>query len=155
MTRFDFVLLCSLSAAIGCGSQARDSYGTPTDTTMISLEQTGGFVANRSLGVQIAGTAASYHQNGTTGQGTVATADVATLVQALEDIQFLSLDSDYTSCKNQATDFPTATIAVTLSAGSNMVRHYLGCKGGTFDDLAALENQIADLSGLSDWVNGR
>jgi hypothetical protein len=154
MTRFDIVLLCSLAAA-GCGSQARDSYGTPTDTTMISLEQTGGFIANRSLGVAIVGTTASYHQNGMTGQGTVATADLATMIQALEDIQFLSLNSDYTSCKNQATDFPTATIDVTLSSGSNMVRHYLGCKGGTFDELADLENQIADLSGLSDWVNGR
>src|SRR3954464_14844352 len=154
--------------AAGCGSSASSNpppsdaagdvamdYGQPSDATRISLEGTGGFVPPRSRGVMIAGTTATFHDNSKVGQATLATADVAAMIDALEAVQFLSLDTDYTLCADKASDMATVTIDVALPAGTHMLRHYLGCEGGIFDDLADLEQQIFAHSGLSDWVNGR
>lgn len=139
------VALCFL---VGCGAP---SYGTPTDTTTIDLAEGGGFSGQFSRGVRIEGTTATYRSGGTTVRVTIATMDVAEIIHALEKIEFLDLDADYTTCSNPASDDFSATINVVLSAGAHTVSHYLGCSGGVFDDLRWLDEQIYDLSGFTAW----
>lgn len=47
------------------------------------------------------------------------------------------------------------TITTMLTAGRNTVRHHLGCRGGMFGRLAALDPQIFDLSGYTAWAGMR
>lgn len=137
----------------GCGSP---SYGPPTAATTIDLQETGGFAGpSNGHGVRIVGTMATYTAGATTDQATLTTSQVAAIIAALEDVGFLDLQADYTTCMSEISDLPSVTITAMLSAGSNTVRHYLGCKGGLFDRLAALDQQIFDLSGYTAWAMGR
>jgi hypothetical protein len=138
---------------VGCGSP---NYGTPTATTTIDLQQTGGFAGPANgQGVRIVGTMATYTNRMVTEQATLMASDVAAIIRALEEIDFLNLQADYTSCMSEISDLPSVTITAMLTAGSNTVRHYLGCKGGVFDQLAALDQKIFDLSGYTAWVGKR
>jgi hypothetical protein len=130
-------------------------YGPPTASTMIELQESGGFAgpANRH-GVRIVGTTATYSSGSRSEQVTLETADVAAIIDALEGIDFLDLQDDYTTCEPVVADAESATIAVTVSAGSHTVNHYLGCTGGMFDKLEQLERQIFQLSGYNDWTGG-
>jgi hypothetical protein len=139
------IALCFL---VGCGAS---NYGAPTDTTTIDLAEDGGFSGQFSKGVRVEGTAATYRSGGTTDHAMIATMDVAEIIHALEKIEFLDLDADYTACSNPASDDFSATINVALSAGAHTVRHYLGCSGGVFDDLRWLDQRIYDLSGFTAW----
>ena len=139
--------------AVGCSSSSGD-YGSATGTTTIDVKQNGGFIAGATRGVRIVGTTATYDEGSVTEQATVDTADVAAMIDALEQAKFLDLRGDYTTCSNRATDLPTVTISVKLSAGTNTVDHYLGCSGGTFDVLATLDQHLFELSGFAAWEAG-
>ncbi|HEY6179796.1 MAG TPA: hypothetical protein VIX73_35325 [Kofleriaceae bacterium] len=137
----------------GCGSP---NYGAPTATTTIDLQESGGFAGPANAhGVRIVGTMATYIAGTTTEMATLTTSDVAAIIRALEDIDFLNLQADYTSCMSEISDLPSVTITAMVTAGSNTVRHYLGCKGGMFDQLAALDQKIFTLSGYTAWASKR
>jgi hypothetical protein len=146
------MILCGVA---GCSSSSAPDYGPPSATTTIELAQTGGFVASNARGVKIVGTVATYTAADRTDQATIATADVAAMIDALEQVDFLALHGNYTTCANPSTDLPNVTITVALAAGTNSVMHYLGCGGGTFDDLAALDEHIFEDSGFAAWVATR
>lgn len=146
-------LLLLAACFAGCGSP---SYGAPTASTTIDLQETGGFAGpSNGHGVRIVGTTATYSAGATSEQATVTASDVAAIIGALENIGFLDLQADYTTCMTEVSDMPTVTITATVTAGSNTVRHYLGCEGGLFDELAALDQKIFDLSGYTAWSAGR
>jgi hypothetical protein len=154
MTRLPYILTSFCCAVVGCGTSG--GYGEPTDATMIELVESGGFAGpSNSRGVRIEGTTATYHSVQRTGQADLSDDDVAAIIAALEEIEFLELEADYTTCDNPGADFPSATVDVSLDAGEHTVRHYLGCIGGVFDRLAELDQQIFDLSGFTTWVTVR
>lgn len=156
MTRsFTGTLAMTLCGVAGCSSSNSPDYGPPSATTAIELVQTGGFAAGNVRSVKIVGTAATYTAGDRTDQATIAAADVAAMIDALEQVDFLALHGDYTTCANPSTDQANVTITVALAAGTNRVVHYLGCSGGTFDDLAALDAQIFEDSGFVAWVATR
>src|SRR5688572_26994291 len=136
MTRLPY-LFVGLCAVVGCGET--NDYGEPTGSTMIELVESGGFAGPaNSRGVRIEGTTATYHSVDRTGQADISEDDIAAIIAALEEIEFLELEADYTACDNPGADFPSATVEVSLAAGEHTVRHYLGCTGGVFDRLAEL-----------------
>lgn len=142
------LFLCFL---IGC---AATDYGAPGASTTIDLQQDGGFGGpSNERGVRIVGTAVTYTASARTGQATLDSAAVAKIIDALEEIEFLSLDAEYTICSNAATDMPDVTIDVSLAAGSHHVTHYLGCTGGVFGELKTLDQKIYELSGFTAWAN--
>jgi hypothetical protein len=151
MNCFKPVVLCFL---IGCATSGDDlpSYGAPTETTAIHMVQVAGFSpAPSNLEVHIEGTAVMYRHGNTTGRATIAIENVAAIIHALEAVEFLELDASYSTCEQPASDAPAVTIDVALSAGSQMVSHYVGCSGGVFDDLKRLDQQIYELSGFNAW----
>lgn len=149
-------ILAVLWVALGLAACGSSHYGAPTSATTIDVQQTGGFAGpSLARGVRIVGTTANYSAGTRTGQATLETADVAAMIGALEDIGFLDLQDDYTTCKEEESDQPTVTISATLPAGSHTVRHYLGCHGGLFDELAALDQKLFSLSGYSTWAVAR
>jgi len=145
------VLVGCLIAA--CGSP---DYGAPSDTTMITLSQGGGFGGPQvSRGVRITGTAATYMLGATTSQATIASSAVADIIAALQEVGFLDLQADYTTCTPETADAETVTIYAKVSAGSHTLHHYLGCMGGVFDSLSELDRTIYDRSGFNAWLAGR
>jgi hypothetical protein len=148
---FKPIALCFL---VGCGGAP--DYGPPTDATTIDVIESGGFAGQADIrGVRIEGTAATYHSGDAAVHATIATAEVAEIIHALETVEFLDLDGDYTTCRHSDSDAFEVTIDVVLSAGAQMVSHYLGCHGGVFDYLRRLDQQIYDLSGFTAWSTPR
>jgi hypothetical protein len=150
-----FVLSLGLDVGLGaCGGSS--NYGAPTSSTTVDVQETGGFAGpSHGHGFRVVGATATYNMEAVTDEAALATSDVAAMIRALEDAAFLDLQADYTTCMVEITDLPTATITATLSAGSNTVHYYLGCKGGKFDDLAALVQQLFELSGYNAWAAKR
>jgi hypothetical protein len=144
-------------ALLGCVLAAcSSSYGPVTSQTDIQLDEDGGFTGpGHGQSVHIVGTAASYESGGRTGGATLATDQVDGIIGALEDVDFLGLAPDFTTCTGAASDAPTATFRASLTAGTNTVHLYLGCNGGTFDELADLRTQIFERSGFTAWVAAR
>ncbi|MFT3692098.1 MAG: hypothetical protein QM831_03085 [Kofleriaceae bacterium] len=140
-------------ALVACTSSSPD-YGPPTSSTAISLTRSGGFAppGTNEQSVAIVGSNVTFMSSGMTEQATIETADVAAIIDAMQQIDFLDLKGDYSTCATPATDAPDAHFVVTLDAGSNDLSFYTGCSGGVFDDLQKLEQTIFDRSGFSAWV---
>jgi len=144
------VVLLTILAA--CSST---SYGPPTAQTEIMLSEDGGFAGPaNSESVHLVGTNAVFALGQSTSSATVTTDNVAEIIHSLEAIDFLDIHGDFTTCPQPATDASTATFHVILEAGTNDVSAYLGCGGGTFDDLDAARTKIFDLTGFTTWRTG-
>ncbi len=145
------ILLLSSVVLISVGCSSTD-YGSPTSATTIGVQEDGGFsTAEHDRGVTVVGTAATYSVGTLASAGTVTTASVTAMIHALEAIDFLDLDGDYTQCPNPAADHPNVTIHVALPAGTKTVLYNANCSSGTFDQLANLDQQIFELSGFTAW----
>ncbi|HMG23070.1 MAG TPA: hypothetical protein VK607_17160 [Kofleriaceae bacterium] len=144
------LVLCLITA---CGSP---DYGAPSDATMINLSQGGGFGGPQvSRSVRITGTAATYMFGAATSQETIDSVAVADIIAALQDIGFLDLQAEYTTCTPEISDAETVMIYAKVAAGSHTLRHYLGCMGGVFDSLSELDRTIYERSGFNAWLAGR
>jgi FlaG/FlaF family flagellin (archaellin) len=142
-----------LTLVVGCTSSA--SYGPPTAQTEIELSEDGGFAGPaNSQSVHLVGTNVVFGSGQSTSNAIVSTDNVAEIIHTLEGIDFLDIHGDYTTCALPATDASTATFHVTLEAGANSVSAYLGCSGGTFDDLDTARGKIFDLTGYTAWRTG-
>jgi hypothetical protein len=141
-----------LSLLVACTST---NYGPPTAQTEIELSEDGGFAGPaNSQSVHLVGTNAVFAFGQGTGSATVTTDNVAEIIHALEAIDFLDIHGDLTTCPQPATDASTATFRVAVNAGTNDVSAYLGCSGGTFDDLGTARTKIFDLTGFTAWHTG-
>lgn len=141
-----------LTLIVGCSSA---SYGPPTAQTEIELSEDGGFAGPaNSQSVHLVGTNVVFGAGQSTSNAIVSTANVAEIIHTLEGIDFLDLHGDFTTCTLAATDASTARFHVTLQAGANNLVVYLGCHGGTFDDLETARGKIFELTGFTAWRTG-
>src|SRR4051794_32514747 len=122
MPRLAIVLLL-----VGCTSTP--DYGPPDDHTAISVDTAGGFAGPNSdnhSGVHVVGTTATYIDGSTTEHATLAIEDVAAMIHALEDVEFIDLAATAPAC---AVDAPVLTIEATLAAGTNRIDRDVACGG--------------------------
>lgn len=148
------ILLISIAA--GCSS-SDPGYGPATATTVIHLEEGGGLPVEGqpeiSTVIDIVGTSVSYNNLGMTGQATIELSSVGTIIDALESVGFLDLDSDaLANCVPTAADMPFRNIHVVLSGGTKDLHHNMNCTGGSFAELLQMEQQIFVSSGFNRWV---
>jgi hypothetical protein len=142
--------LCLIAA---CGSP---DYGQPTDSTSIELSQSGGFGGpSNARGVRIVGLNVTYTKGGTSTPRQIERSQVGDILHALEAVDFLDLQSDYTTCTPMTSDAETVTISVMIGVGIHSLRHSLGCMGGVFDQLQDLDRKIYNLSGYDAWAAGQ
>jgi hypothetical protein len=131
------------------------NYGPPTAQTEIELSEDGGFAGPaNSQSVHLVGTNVVFAVGQSNSNAIVSTDNVAEIIHTLEAIDFLDIHGDYTTCPQAATDASTATFHVNVEAGTNDVSAYLGCSGGTFDDLDTARGKIFDLTGFTAWRTG-
>lgn len=152
----NFASLLPLALLAACTSSSSVDYGDPTPATRISIADDGGY-GGFHKSVAFSGTTATFETRGlgnSNPRTTTVTLDpavVARIIDALEDVRFLSLDEE-NQCNNAPTDHSYVIFDATLERGANRAGYYAGCSGGLFDELEALGTLIYEETGFSVWA---
>lgn len=143
MKRTCVFLICLLA---GCGT---------SDESTVELTLMGGFAPGLHNSVLISGNEVTYRLETVSETAELKRSDREAILNAFDDIDFLSLELHESDCTSRGADFPTATLRADLPAGSNVVEYDTGCEGAVYDQLETLNAVIYEISGYNRWLAAR